>query len=182
MWIEGFIIMQIKKINSDKLKVILSSNDLTEKNINVDSFLSNSIESQNLFFEILDLAEEKYDFYIDNNKAIVETISLDNNIFVLTITKQKNEQSIFSNQTSHIYRFEGFNDFLEFYILSHKENISMSNILAYKYMNSFFIVLDKLEGNKKLNNYLIEFSTPVHNSNVFNALLNEYGEKINKII
>ena len=49
-------------------------------------------------------------------------------------------------------------------------------------MNSFFIVLDKLEGNKKLNNYLIEFSTPVHNSNVFDALLNEYGEKINKII
>ena len=36
--------MQIKKINSDKLKVILSSNDLNEKNINVDSFLSNSIE------------------------------------------------------------------------------------------------------------------------------------------
>ena len=174
--------MQIKKINSDKLKVILSSNDLNEKNINVDSFLSNSIESQNLFFEILDLAEEKYDFYIDNNKAIVETISLDNNIFVLTITKQKNDQAIFSNQTSRIYYFENFNDFLEFYILSHKENISLSNIVAYKYMNSFFIVLAKLEGNKKLNNYLIEFSTPVYNSNVFNALLNEYGEKINKII
>ena len=119
--------MQIKKINSDKLKVILSSNDLNEKNINVDSFLSNSIESQNLFFEILDLAEEKYDFYIDNNKAIVETISLDNNIFVLTITKQKNDQAIFSNQTSRIYYFENFNDFLEFYILSHKKKISQSN-------------------------------------------------------
>ena len=37
--------MQIKKINSDKLKVILSSNDLNEKNINVDSFLSNSIDN-----------------------------------------------------------------------------------------------------------------------------------------
>ena len=59
--------MQIKKINNDKLKIILSSNDLDEKNVDVDSFLANPIESQNLFFEILDLAEEKYDFDIDNN-------------------------------------------------------------------------------------------------------------------
>ena len=51
--------MQIKKINNDKLKIILSSNDLSEKNIDIDSFLSNSVESQNLFFEILDLADER---------------------------------------------------------------------------------------------------------------------------
>ena len=83
--------MQIKKINNNKLKVILNLNDLNEKNKDIDSFLSNSIESQNLFFEILDLAEEKYDFDIENNKAVVEAISLDNNIFVLTITKLKND-------------------------------------------------------------------------------------------
>ena len=83
--------MQIKKINNNKLKVILSLADLDENNVDIDSFLSNSIESQNLFFEILDLAEEQYGFNIEDNKAVVEAISLDNNIFVLTITKLKND-------------------------------------------------------------------------------------------
>ena len=36
--------MQIKKINNDKLKVILNLNDLDEKNIDIDSFLSNPIK------------------------------------------------------------------------------------------------------------------------------------------
>lgn len=173
--------MQIKKINSNKLKVILSSNDLNEKNINVDSFLSNSIESQNFFFEILDLAEEKYDFYIDDNRAVVETISLDNNIFVLTITKQKNEQSIFSNQSSQIFYFEKIDTLLDFYISAHKENIPLVSILAYKYLSGFFIVLNNPEKNKKIKNLLIEFSSSFSNSDMFNSLLNEYGEKINKI-
>ena len=60
--------MKIKKINNDKLKIIISSNDLDEKNIDIDSFLANPIESQNLFFEILDLAEEQYDFNVANMK------------------------------------------------------------------------------------------------------------------
>ena len=62
------VVVQIKKINNDKLKVILSSNDLDEKNIDVDSFLANSLESQDLFFEILDLAEEQYDFNVADMK------------------------------------------------------------------------------------------------------------------
>jgi negative regulator of genetic competence, sporulation and motility len=95
--------VQIKKINNNKLKVFLNSNDLNKKNIDVDSFLSNSIESQDLFFEILDLAEEKYDFIIENNKAVVETISLDNNIFVLTITKLKNIHENTSENSSKIF-------------------------------------------------------------------------------
>ena len=104
--------MKIKKINNDKLKIILSSNDLDEKNIDIDSFLANPIESQNLFFEILDLAEEKYDFDIENNRAIVETISLDdNNIFILTITKLKNDIGTYTH-SSKAYCFEDINDFL----------------------------------------------------------------------
>ena len=117
--------MKIKKINNDKLKIILSSNDLDEKNIDIDSFLANPIESQNLFFEILDLAEEKFDFDIENNRAIVETISLDdNNIFILTITKLKNDICTY-NYSSKAYCFESVNDLLGFYsILGKNDEIS----------------------------------------------------------
>ena len=50
--------MQIEKINNNKLKVILNIDDLEENNIDLNTFMANSLESQELFLDILDLAEE----------------------------------------------------------------------------------------------------------------------------
>lgn len=168
--------MKIKKINNDKLKIILSSNDLDEKNIDVDSFLANPIESQNLFFEILDLAEEEYDFDIENNKAVIEAISLDNNIFILTITKLKNDICTYNFQ-SQIYCFEDINDLLNFYSIAKKFNLDLSNISLYQLGNKYYFILE--ETNKILENFLFEFSYPVKNYSLIKDIFIEYGNKIN---
>ncbi len=166
--------MQIKKINNDKLKIILSSNDLSEKNIDIDSFLSNSVESQNLFFEILDLAEEEYDFNIENNKAIVETISLDNNIFVLTITKLKNDTLTYQN-SSRIYCFNNIDDIFHIDSLAVKELIKKAYI--YKYNDRFYLIFEEV--NPSIETILSEFSSPVKDYSYLSDILIEYGEKIN---
>ena len=132
--------MQIKKINNNKLKVILSSNDLNNKNIDIDSFLSNSIESQDLFFEILDLAEEKYDFNIENNKAIIETVSLDNNLFVLTITKFKNDLTCTYPNLSKLYCFENIDDFFNMY-----NYLTNYNYTLYKFLNNYFLIIYNID-------------------------------------
>ena len=134
--------MQIKKINNDKLKIILSSNDLDEKNVDVDAFLANPIESQNLFFEILDLAEEKYNFDIENNKAIIEAISLDNNIFILTITKISTDCPTYK-PGSKVYCFEDINDLLNLYSFINKNNIHTSKFETYKFLNKYYLVLNR---------------------------------------
>jgi len=167
--------MKIKKINNDKLKIILSSNDLDEKNIDVDSFLANPIESQNLFFEILDLAEEKYNFDIENNKAIIEAISLDNNLFILTITKLKNDVCTYNND-SKIYSFESANDFLSFYSSVLKNNIYLSKSDIFQFDNKYYFLLNKK--NKYLENLLLEFSYPLNNYSLLQDIFIEYGNKL----
>jgi len=170
--------MKIKKISNDKLKIILSSNDLNEKNIDIDSFLANPIESQNLFFEILDLAEEKYDFDIENNRAIVEAISLDdNNIFILTITKLKTDNCTY-NYSSKVYCFEDVNDLLNFYSVIKKNNIQIEKSNIYQLENKYYFLLE--EKNKDLENYLLEFSYPIKNFSLFQDIFLEYGQKVHQ--
>lgn len=167
--------MQIKKINNDKLKIILSSNDLSEKNVDIDSFLSNPIESQNLFFEILDLAEEKYNFDIENNKAIIEAFSLDNNIFILTITKISTE-CCSCNSNYKTYCFEDIEDLLNLYYFIKKNNISTQKIEIYKLYNKYYLTLK--EEDSTFENILLEFSTLLHTSSYMQDIFKEYGKKI----
>ena len=164
--------MQIKKINNNKLKVILSSNDLNKKNIDIDSFLSNSIESQDLFFEILDLAEEKYDFDIENNKAIVETVSLDNNLFVLTITKFKNNLTSTYSNSSKLYCFETIDDFFNIYNYLNNYDFSL-----YKFLNNYFLVIHNIDN--PLNNLLSEYSISLEKSEHIESILLEHGKILN---
>ena len=169
--------MKIRKINNDKLKVILNSRDLNDKNIDIDSFLSNSVESQDLFFEILDLAEEEYDFSIENNKAIVETISLDNNLFVLTITKLTNNSICNIDSCIHIYCFENIDNFLNFYSYIKKYDIQKNTYYLYKLNNQYYFILNI--DNTFLKNVLPEYSFPIKNSKYLEDILLEYGKKIN---
>lgn len=168
--------MQIKKINNDKLKVILNSNDLDKKNIDIDSFLANSIESQDLFFEILDLAEEQYDFNIENNKAIVEAVSLDNSIFILTITKLKNDFKNSYSNSSGIYCFENIDDILGIYNSFNNLSINLENTYVYKLFNKYYLLSNDI--NEKQRNILLEYSSPVKNPISFKSILVEHGKKI----
>ena len=167
--------MQIKKVNNDKLKIILSSNDLNEKNIDIDSFLANPIESQNLFFEILDLAEEKYNFDIENNRAIIEAISLDNNIFILTITKISTDRSTY-NQNLKVYCFENINDLLNLYSFIKRNNIHTPEIEIYNFSNKYYLVLNGESIN--FENILLEFSHTLNNSSHIHDIFKEYGKRI----
>lgn len=167
--------MQIKKINDDKLKIILSSSDLSEKNVDVDSFLANPIESQNLFFEILDLAEEKYNFDIEDNKAVIETISLDNNIFILTITKLSSDLGI-SNFKTKIYYLEDINDLINLYSFVNKNNISIPKIEIYKLVDKYYIVLN--EENIAFENILLEFSNLQIKPSYILDIFKEYAIKL----
>lgn len=167
--------MQIKKINDDKLKIILSSSDLSEKNVDVDSFLANPIESQNLFFEILDLAEEKYNFDIEDNKAVIETISLDNNIFILTITKLSSNFDV-SNSKTNVYYLEDINDLINLYSFVNKNNISIPKIEIYKLVDKYYIVLN--EKNIAFENILLEFSNLQIQPSYILDIFKEYAIKL----
>ena len=54
--------MKFEKLNENKIRITLNNHDLIEKNIDFNSFMSNSKESQNLFLDMLDEDEKKVGF------------------------------------------------------------------------------------------------------------------------
>lgn len=167
--------MQIQKINNDKLKVILNSHDLNEKNINIDSFLSNTIESQDLFFEILDLAEQQYNFHIDNSKAVVETISLDNHIFIITITKLKSEYLLASGKPTSIYYFDNIDSFFSCYSFLKKYFSSPEQTYLYELNNQYYLIIHTPI--PQVENILLEYAKPISQPLLENFLI-EHGSRV----
>ena len=54
--------MRFEKLNEDKIRITLSHEDLVKKDIDFHDFMSNSIESQDLFFDMLEEAEKEIGF------------------------------------------------------------------------------------------------------------------------
>lgn len=54
--------MKIEKLTENKIRIILDMQDLQEKNIDLHSFMSDSLESQDLFYDMLDKAEKEVRF------------------------------------------------------------------------------------------------------------------------
>ena len=68
--------MRIEKITENKIRIILNIQDLEEKNIDLHSFMSNSIESQDLFYEMLNKAEKEIGFKTKDYKLLIEAIAV----------------------------------------------------------------------------------------------------------
>lgn len=167
--------MQIEKINNNKLEILLSIDDLKKNNIDVHSFLSNSSETQNLFFDILDLAKEKYDFIIEEDKFIVESINLNESLFLVTITKLLADSS--SNNFDDLPVVYSSSSFEDFYAVLHilREYNIKKYYTAYNYSNLFFYVFNQ-KPEKSISNILSEYCTYEKNSSFINIILSEHGK------
>lgn len=70
--------MKIEKLNEDKIRITLNMEDLTERNIDYHTFMSNSIESQSIFLDMLNKAEKEVGFYTDDCRIMIEALALKN--------------------------------------------------------------------------------------------------------
>lgn len=75
--------MQIEKITENKIRITLNIQDLQEKNIDLHSFMSNSIESQDLFYDMLDKAEKEVGFETKDYKLMIEALAIPNRKFYI---------------------------------------------------------------------------------------------------
>lgn len=134
--------MHIEKINKNKLKVTLNLEDLKKNNISLHSFMCNSTESQSLFFDILNLADEEIGFSIKNCEILIEAFSVPiKSAFVLVFTRipkvtylhvSKAKYGTFKAHKSFWIEFYNFDDFCMF----------CSSILDTAISNSSLFLLD----------------------------------------
>ena len=197
--------MKFEKLNENKIRITLNTQDLVEKNIDFHSFMSNSQESQNLFLDMLDEAEKKVGFITKDYKLRIEAIAMSDGNFILTITrfgknidpttqkisKNKNlkikRKNLDMNSKQLIYKFNSFDDFCNFCNFISKLdgfNQIARNIILYSYGKYYYLCISNIntEHNniKKMYTAITEFGTYVDTPELFSRKLSESGKIIMK--
>ncbi len=177
--------MKIEKLNENKIRITLNMEDLRERDIDFHSFMSNSIESQGIFLDMLDTAEKEVGFYTDDCRIMIEALALKDGRFVLTITKfehskekSSHEETKFSQKrkTLHIkrkrpafvgsktiYSFDSFDSFCDFCTFleksPHKEELTEFSKASdlYEYNSNYYLILTGID----LDSEVVKFLCPV---------------------
>mgnify|MGYP004628490991 CR=1 FL=1 len=191
--------MRIVKLNEDKIRITLNLEDLKENNIDLHDFMSNSIESQELFVHMLNKAKQEVGFVTDDYKIMIEALATSDGNFVLTVTRinpisttkkkkihiKRKSQKI--NLETTIYCFSTFDEFCDFCIyLKHSKfnNFSkfVDTISLFLYNEHYYLVLKNIHSDfallKNFCSSITEFGHFVNNSHLFEHKLLEYGDII----
>ena len=174
--------------------------DLEEKNIDFHSFVSQSIESQELFWDVLDEAEEKFGFVTKDYKLAIEALALSGGDFILTVTRMEQEKDSLIHKKVKvkrkvhkldtnplIYSFSTFDDFCSFCTFFNTNNIKNYTKLIkkdslYTYNSMYYLVITSIsiEENRKKGFYssITEFAEYVKSPEIFERKLKEYGKVV----
>lgn len=194
--------MRFEKLNEDKIRITLSHEDLEKKDIDFHTFMSNSLESQDLFFDMLQEAEKEIGFITKDYLIRIEALAMAGGDFILTVTRclpEKNKNT--SRKKIHIkrkkenteskqivYLFSTFDDYCAFTnffkINNFKFNNLAENILLYNYKDAYYLVLNNINpcypNLKKLFSSITEFASFINHSELFERKLSETGKLIMK--
>lgn len=192
--------MRIEKINDNVLKVTITLNDLEERNIDLGSLNYNSPAAQELFWDMMEKAEEEYGFASGDSQLIFEASPENEDGFVVTITKvdadgefesiQKYIKSKYKNSELRqkkkkskvcsalkIYCFNSLDDVCG--LSKRIVPVYQGDSSLFRCRDSYYLLLGGSPSNSQaLDVLMCEYSTLIVNPGFFEGYLNEYGEKI----
>ena len=179
--------MQIEKINENQIEVILDIEDLKRKNISLHSFMCKSSESQNLFFDILNYADEEIGFNLKNYEVLIEAFSVPKkNAFILLITRvpkitylypSKNFLGKFKFNKPLWIKFDNLQDFCRFCNLLENNSNIKSSLYYLKRCYFLHIKANSIRNYFYLLNEFHEFSNTIYRQNF---ILDENAQSIIK--
>jgi len=79
--------MKFKKINENKIIILLSGEELESRNLDISNIRDNSVAYQKLFWDMMEHAQEELGFDVSGSQLMVETSPDKNGNIVITITK-----------------------------------------------------------------------------------------------
>lgn len=197
--------MKFEKLSDNKIRIILTIQDLAEKNIDFQSFMSNNIESQDILLDMLEEAKKETGFDAENSNLKIEALALADTNFVFTITKitpeaDKNKvlkrkimikrKCMNPSTTQAIYIFHSFEDFCSLLKFLSQRNLMMysnaiaDNIELYSYKNNYYLLMNDIHSavidKIKFYTCITEFARCITNSKVFASKLKECGTLVMK--
>ena len=184
--------MKIERLNENKLKITLSLDDLKERNIDLQSFIYNSPESQDLFWDMMNEAEREYGFDVNESMIYVEASSNSSGLFTLIVTKtdepnfigqakqkanlkKKNfklkRKAVNINTPKALYSFESFDDICDFCKTIDISKAGKNSL--YKLDSDYYLEIENSNFN-----HIIDFASPAKNYETTIGKINEYGKVI----
>lgn len=183
--------MKIEKINENKIKITLDVNDLNSRNIDAKSFISNTPESQDLFWDVLKEAETRYGFCVDESMVYVEAHLNPNGVFTLIVTKSTSNGNIFTNNKkaksgiklkrsfvdssldNAVYKFNSATALKSYIKVLKPSNFGHTSLYAFN--NNFYLDFEKLSDDT-----ILEYATKDFDSSKTRSRLMEYGNVVYK--
>lgn len=199
--------MRFEKLNEDKIRITLSVDDLEKKDIDFHSFMSNSTESQDLFFDMLEEAEKEIGFSTKDYLIRIDALATAGGDFVLTVTrslpekltngtlkspikkklhiKRKKANTEISQAVYSFASFEDYCDFIDFFSKNGFKAMGLAkNISLYEYENTYYLCLSNINlaysDLKKLFSCIPEFASFVSHSDIFIRKFSECGNLVIK--
>ena len=197
--------MKFEKLNNDKIRIILDLQDLQDNDIDYQSFMSNSSDTQRLFMDMLDEAEEQIGFTTKDYKIMVEALATIDGNFIITVTRSlpdidlppvPKKRNIQIKRKKHkldsnilIYEFSKFDDFCDF--LKHLDSFNLKNIITftkqfslYTYKSHYYLLMDDINLDypyiKTFLFTITEFGKSINSPSLFRHKLAEYGSIVIK--
>lgn len=81
------ILLKIEKLSDSQIKFMLSSTDLSDRDIRPTELAFGSDKTQSLFREMMDKASEEYKFCSDNTPLMIEAIPINSEGVMIIVTK-----------------------------------------------------------------------------------------------
>lgn len=79
--------MRIERISEDKIRITISNEDLSERNLSIDTLIYNTHESRALIWDMIKRAESEFGFTTSNAQLAIEAEPNTPEEYVVTITK-----------------------------------------------------------------------------------------------
>lgn len=181
--------MRIEKINDNKIKITLDVNDLKSRNIDAKSFVSNTPESQDLFWDVMKEAEQQFGFNVDESMVYVEAHVNNTGMFTLIVTKtsatnQTNRKpkagfsgyklkrkELTPNADNSLYKFGSLTSLINYCKVAKIDKNDESKL--YSYNNAYYVY------SKSLTDPLIlEYASRDFDSKYTMSKVQEYGKLI----
>lgn len=188
---KGGICLKIEKIAEDQIKITITIDDLEARNIDLYSFMYNSPESQDLFWDVMSEAEKELDFNVDDSMIYVEASTSGGGNFTLIVTKTNEKPTVKFNtkkqikkenvklkrkrmpvvMTDTIYSFNTFDDICNFCKIIDTSKIKENTLY---FMNDIYY----LKVSEMPYTSILEYATIVRASSMFESKINEYGKVV----
>lgn len=181
----GGICMRLERLNSNKIKIFLSLDDLFERGLTKEDIWKDSLKWHQLFHEMLEEANEEFGVEISGPVA-VEIFSMQAQGMVMIVTMEEELEEIlhdgfidmqFIMDEGEEVLFE-FTDFEDVLLLANRLAImDMKSGSLYAYQNKYYYKINH-QNSKELNKLIAILTDYGNPSFVSIHVLEEYGKAV----